>query len=209
MKVTGPLFSLDASGTIAKTIVASKWKGRNYMRRHVVPSNPRSDGQTANRAMMAFLSQYWVHMSAVNQALWDELAAQGNFSAFNAFTRYNMNRWKQFSWPFETPTSSAAAPSAPTISSVVAGVGQFQVNITEGAGVLNWGTAVFVRLTSDPTLAKQYVRYISYAAFTAALAHSAVISNLDPGTYRCKLATFNVDGDISALSASSGDIVVT
>lgn len=209
MKVTAPLFSLDASGTLGKAIVASKWKGRNYMRRHVVPSNPRSNGQTANRAMMAFLSQYWDQMTTLNQALWDELAAQGNFSPFNAYVRYNLNRWKQFTYPFETPTSVSAAPSAPTISSVVAGSGQFQLNITEGAGVLNWGTVTFVELTVDPTAAKLLVKNVSYAEFTAALAHSVVISHLAAGTYRAKCLTFNTDGDASALSASSGDIVVT
>jgi len=209
MKVTAPLFSLDASGTLGKAIVASKWKGRNYMRRHVFPSNPRSAAQTANRSMMAFLSQNWDALSGVDQALWEDLAAQGNFSPFNAFVRFNMNRWKQFAWPFTSPTAVAAAPSAPSISAPVGGVGQFQITITEGAGVLNWGTATVVQLTADPTLAKSLIRNISYAAFTAGLVHNVIIANLTPGTYRAKCATFNSDGDISALSASSGDIVVT
>lgn len=209
MKVTAPLMSLDASGTLGKAFVASKWKGRNYMRRHVVPSNPRSAGQTANRAMIAFLSQYWHLMTALNQAEWNALAAQGNFSPFNAFVRYNMNRWKQYTMPFETPVSVSAAPSAPTISSSVGGIGQIQLNITEGAGVLNWGTISLLRETADPTDAKQYVVNVSYAAFTAGYAHSVIIPNLSPGTYRAKCLTFNTDGDKSALSASSGDIIVT
>lgn len=209
MKVTAPLFSLDASGTIGKAFTASKWKGRNYMRRHTVPSNPRSDNQTSNRAMIAFLAIYWRSMSALNQALWNDLASQGNFSPFNAYTRFNMNLWKQFQYPFETPTSVAAAPSAPTISSSVGGVGQIQLNITEGAGVLNWGTISYVQLTVDPTAAKSLVKNISQAEFTAALAHSVIIPHLAPGTYRAKCSTFNADGDVSALSASSGDIIVT
>lgn len=209
MKVTAPLLSIDASGTFGKAIVASKWKGRNYMRRHVVPSNPRSAGQTANRAMMAFLSQNWDNLSALIQSGWNDLAAQGNFSPFNAFVRFNMNRWKQYQPPFTEPGAVSAAPSAPTISSSVGGVGQLQINITEGAGVLNWGTVALVNLTADPTDAKLFVKNISYAAFTAALAHSVIIPNLAPGTYRAKLYTFNADGDKSALSASSGDIVVT
>lgn len=209
MKVTAPLLSLDASGTFGKAIVASKWKGRNYMRRHVIPSNPRSAAQTANRSMMAFLSQNWDQLSALIQAGWDPLASQGNFSGFNAYVRFNMNRWKQFQMPFTEPTAVSAAPSAPTISSSVGGVGQFQLNLTEGAGILNWGTISYVQITVDPTAAKSLVRNISYAAFTAALAHSVIIANLTAGTYRAKCATFNSDGDVSALSTSSGDIVVT
>jgi hypothetical protein len=201
--------SLDASGTLGKAFVASKWKGRNYMRRHVIPSNPRSDNQTANRAMMAFLSQGWALLSAGVQADWTALAAQGNFSPFNAFVRFNMNRWKQFSYPMDSPLASAAAPSAPALSAPVGGIGQFQITITEGAGVLNWGTVLFVDLTVDPTEAKQLVKIITQAKFTADLVHIAVVNNLLPGTYRAKALTFNAEGEKSALSASSGDIVVT
>jgi hypothetical protein len=44
-KVTGPLMSLDASGTIGKTVVFSKWKGQNYTRLRVVPLNKQTDDQ--------------------------------------------------------------------------------------------------------------------------------------------------------------------
>lgn len=48
-KVTSPLMSLDASGTVADALVFSKWKGRNYVRQHVIPSNPQSTAQQAVR----------------------------------------------------------------------------------------------------------------------------------------------------------------
>jgi hypothetical protein len=44
-KITGPLMSLDASGTIGKTVVFSKWKGQNYTRLRVTPKNPQKDSQ--------------------------------------------------------------------------------------------------------------------------------------------------------------------
>jgi hypothetical protein len=44
-KVTGPLMSLDASGTVGKTAVFSKWKGRNYVRLRVIPMNKQSTDQ--------------------------------------------------------------------------------------------------------------------------------------------------------------------
>lgn len=49
-KVTSPLMSLDASGSIAGAITFSKWKGRNYVRQLVIPANPRTAGQQAARA---------------------------------------------------------------------------------------------------------------------------------------------------------------
>ncbi len=48
-KVTGPLASLDASGQFGKTIVYSKWKGRNYGRLKVTPANPQSNDQAEAR----------------------------------------------------------------------------------------------------------------------------------------------------------------
>lgn len=44
-KVTGPLFSISASGSIAKSMVHFGWKGINVVRQWVIPSNPQSANQ--------------------------------------------------------------------------------------------------------------------------------------------------------------------
>lgn len=93
MKVTGPGFSFDASGSIGGTLVYSKWKGRNYVRTLVTPSNPRSTGQTAQRAMLAFLSQTWAALTTGQQATWNEEADALTISPFNAYVRSNLRRW--------------------------------------------------------------------------------------------------------------------
>ena len=51
-KVTGPLMSLDASGTVANTTVFSKWKGRNYVRLRVIPFNTNTALQQAVRSSL-------------------------------------------------------------------------------------------------------------------------------------------------------------
>lgn len=56
-KVTGPLMSLDASGTVAKTTVFSKWKGRNYVRIRVTPRNPQTADQVATRGFLGVLAK--------------------------------------------------------------------------------------------------------------------------------------------------------
>lgn len=48
-KVTGPLFSLSASGQIAKTLVFMPWKGLNNVRKYVIPTNPNTALQDAQR----------------------------------------------------------------------------------------------------------------------------------------------------------------
>lgn len=108
VKVNGPMFSLGASGTLAKTIVFANWKGRPYVRERVIPSNPKSGGQTGRRAMMRFLAQSWSLVSAGNKATWQTLADTGVFSPFNAYTQTNMKRWHNFM------TGSEAYPATET-----------------------------------------------------------------------------------------------
>lgn len=48
-KTTGPLFSLEAHGTVGKTVTYSNWKGRPYVRRRVIPLNPFETDQVAAR----------------------------------------------------------------------------------------------------------------------------------------------------------------
>ncbi len=56
-KVTGPFMSIDASGTFAKLLTASKWKGRPYMRQRVDPSNPSTSGQIATRLILGDIAK--------------------------------------------------------------------------------------------------------------------------------------------------------
>ena len=70
--VTGPLFSIDASGGYASTMVFSKWKGRNYVRQLVIPSNPQSIAQETarNHVRTAGSAQKWVNINTqVNENL--------------------------------------------------------------------------------------------------------------------------------------------
>lgn len=51
-KLKAPLLSLGASGSIGKAIVYFTWKGLNVARQHVVPSNPKTSGQTTQRGYL-------------------------------------------------------------------------------------------------------------------------------------------------------------
>lgn len=97
------MFSLEASGTIGGVITAAKWKGRPYFRTKVTPSNPRSQAQYRQRAMMAFLSQRWKTFHPAVQALWEPLAQAGSYSRFNAFVQFNLARWSRTEMVLDRP----------------------------------------------------------------------------------------------------------
>lgn len=58
-KVTGPLLSLDASGSVASTITYSRWKGINYVRQRIIPTYTNTVGQQAVRDFWTQASQAW------------------------------------------------------------------------------------------------------------------------------------------------------
>lgn len=90
--VKAPLFGLDASGTIAKAIVFSKWKGRQYVRRHAIPANPQSVLQTGVRAVFKFVTQDYTNLSAGDKAKWDALGEADNITPLNAQIRDAIDR---------------------------------------------------------------------------------------------------------------------
>ncbi len=77
-KVTGPLMSLDASGTVGNTATFSKWKGRNYVRLRVTPMNPKTNGQAQSRIYLGALGQ---GLSAVLTRAKDSLSVGSQFWA--------------------------------------------------------------------------------------------------------------------------------
>lgn len=54
-KVTGALFSMDASGKFGGALVFGKWKGRATVRKLVIPANPKSGDQEIARNMVRVL----------------------------------------------------------------------------------------------------------------------------------------------------------
>lgn len=154
VKLSAPCLSLDASGSIAGTIVFSKWKGRNYARRLVIPSNPQSGPQTGVRAMFRFLSQVWQGLGSTPQASWDDRADDMIVSPFNAFISYNQTRWRNFTMPTDTDPAveTGTAPTGPT-GTATPGVRSMTLEITDGANAPDFGYAIFMSLTGTFTLA--------------------------------------------------------
>lgn len=109
-KITGPFLSLDASGTVFRTLTASRWKGINYMRGRIIPANPRTDDQTAVRLLIRHLSQGWATddglISAEYKTAYNTAAEGLPLSGFNLFIRDGVakNGGKDYDGTVEYPT---------------------------------------------------------------------------------------------------------
>ena len=112
-RVKGPLFSLDASGSVAKTITYSQWKGRNYVRQHVIPYNPSTATQVNVRLAMTLLVAAWQAESAPTQLSWNEFGKTLELSGFNAYVSRGMDQYVIQLTTANTPVSVAVAGDPP------------------------------------------------------------------------------------------------
>lgn len=90
------LFS-DIRNKLGESVVFSMWKGRPYMRSYVVPANPNSLKQQANRDHMAkIVAMYQENIKGDedNKAAWNLEALPRSISGYNIFVDYG----RQIKW---------------------------------------------------------------------------------------------------------------
>jgi len=173
---TAPLFGLGASGTIGKAITFSSWRGRTYVRKRVVPANPKSGLQVGMRAGFKFVTQIWGTLTTAQKADWADLAAADNITNLNADVRYNQQRLRQGNLPVRTTGEDAGTtPAKPTIA-LAAGYRQLTVTITAGADAPEFDWAIYGSKTTGFTPGADNLLAIIPAATL-----TYVITGLDSG----------------------------
>jgi hypothetical protein len=151
-KVVAPLMSMDASGTIGKTLVFAKNKGTNYVRQFVIPSNPRTAAQTGVRSSFAGLVALWKAYQATIHSNFEVYAQSLNLSTFNAFTGFNQKRLSQDKYAANTPAPTEEAPSANvSATSATVNLKYIQVGWTDSVDADAWAVMIYRKLGAAPT----------------------------------------------------------
>ena len=133
-KLTGPFFSLKASGQLGKTLVAFPWKGLNCLRTYVIPANPKTSGQVTQRGYFTNSVAEWhgAAYNALDVGAWNRLAgiAADIMSGFNRMIRSFVdeailgNTWERLyqaivsavlATSFDVSIKKASAGNAPTL----------------------------------------------------------------------------------------------
>ena len=86
-KVTGPLFSMGARGTIGDAVTYSVWKGIEYARQWFIPSNPQTATQQNVRKALTLVVAYWQVQSQPSKDAFDAFAQGTRMSGFNQFAK--------------------------------------------------------------------------------------------------------------------------
>lgn len=129
-KVTAPLLSFGASGSLAKSLVYSKWKGRPYTRRHVIPANPQSTAQSLTRNAFSSGGEIWKIMGPLGVAPWDRFATgqvlTGRNKMMGNFVAENRGETDLLSWNM----SPGAKGGLPLVSVVASSPGVNDILLT-------------------------------------------------------------------------------
>lgn len=89
-KVTGPLLSISAKGTIANTQTYANWRGVNYVRQRVIPANPRTTKQQSIRNIFANMGLLWLYAPQSLMAPWEAFAVGKPLTGRNRFIGTNV-----------------------------------------------------------------------------------------------------------------------
>ena len=110
-RVTGPLMSMEASGTIGKTLTFANWVGRQYVRRWTRPSNPQTADQMDQRNAFSVIG---VGVSQANKCLQvNSSTTKTDEQAFRDKTPSGM-RWNGYIQKVLTGSGAAGYTAAKT-----------------------------------------------------------------------------------------------
>lgn len=138
------LLGNEYSGTIGKSVTASKWKGRNYLKKWFKPTNPNSAKQQTVRTLMAQANTAWHQFgSEVKRAYyWYQRYRKTNISPYNAMVGSYIG--------IESASPGTYVPPGGTV-----------IKVTDGVPNPVVGALVIVRKTGQAT---DYLREYTDAA---------------------------------------------
>lgn len=138
-RLTGPLMSLGASGTIAKTLTYGDWKGISYARTRVVPANPQSISQTQTREVFAFLQEYYKFAPAIAREPWIAAVTGIPMTTINLVLSKNVSQLRtQTDLDLMTYSPGARGGIPPSGIVITPGVGTLSVAVSAPSLPSGW-----------------------------------------------------------------------
>jgi hypothetical protein len=204
--VNGPLFSLDASGKIGNALVYTKWKGRSVVREYVIPANPNSFAQRAQRVLVAALNALWKAATPTDKDSWVDLAIAGNYSTFNGFMSFNLDAMGSGADPTINRDVTPAAPTSESDTMTATG----GVNRVEFAGLIadpTPGEVLLIAMVPGTTPPGKNLAALVHAFGISGASWTGSIEGVPAGTYAASSWTISDSGDSG--SSVVDDITIT
>lgn len=211
-KTVAPLLSLGAGGSIAKTVVFSKWRGIPYVRQHVIPANPNSTAQQATRNVFRTMTEMWKLMPTLGVSPWDAFATGRPFLGRNAYIGQNVGTMRgevDQDLAVGSPGAKGGLPPTNMALTTVAG-GGIEADLSVPALPTGWTITTGTLLVwpdQDPAIA-----FVGpFAADSDVVPAALAITGLATVNHQCRgwLVWAKPDASVAYSVALAGQIVVT
>lgn len=193
MKLTLPLKSTHARGTLASTLTFKQKRRTSCVQRRTKPSQPRTPKQKGQRIMFTLLGSEWAGLTEAQRASWSQQSGIPQPDNFHRYMSYNLLLWRAFHAPTKSwPADQLLQPANAWLDSCLPGKGSITVVFKVSAFNENWAHAFF----RNPT--KPFYPSPANCAGFDLQAGGGTLQWLDtdvpPGTYWYAMASFSIDG---------------
>jgi hypothetical protein len=176
MKITPSAMVNTLSGKTGG-IVAAHWKGRPYVRKLVIPTNPKSAAQTLVRNSMAKMAAMFRSLIAVAQA-WDKTyGSKLSMTAFNVFTKHSRKAYQAGTAMAPVPPNPLCVPLGTLAAAAGSGAA--------GTLVVTWAATVVTGFTNVVLMAIKHTGGLVFESASSNVlqtALTATLTGLTPAT---------------------------
>lgn len=175
-----------ASGSLAKAVTHSTWRGITYARSYAAPAYSRTTTQDTTRTAFSWLNSVYKIMGPLALAPWDAFATGKKFIGRNAFIQQNLATLRTATDLSVFIMSPGALGGLPASSAVVTpGSGQLSVAVTVPSNLPDGWTVSAVRVIAiadqDP---QSDALYTTYEGEDASNPYTVVLAGLDTVLHR-------------------------
>ncbi len=212
-KVTAPLLSFGASGTIAKVQTYASWRGVQYARRHVIPANPQSTAQTLTRDIFKNMDARWKQGGPLMRAPWDRFAVGQKFVGRNSYIGKNLSAMRGESDMDDyigSPGAKGGLPAASLVLTTVAANG-IEAVIVGPTPPTGWTLTSAIATCFKEQTPEAAVTDVIQEIEDASSPYSCDFTGLDTVEYQVQawLKWAKPDTSVAYGASISGQIVVT
>lgn len=205
MRVTGPLFSIEATGTIGGIISAANWRGRQFVKKNTKPRTAYTPNQRSARVRIGFLKALWRHINAISgvdaQALWSADADQSTTTGYHWFIAYNSRRWTSEQGPILLPTGNPPGTGNPVGGDLTFTATSLRCKAFGGFDPTMWGWMLYIQtvIADPPPIGDLAFISPDYAGVTSPRFFE--VTHIAPGDYQIWKRALNTDGSMSAVDS--------
>lgn len=208
VKLTGPLISIEASGTLGKLLTYNQQPRGTTLRKKPQPKHPRTGAQVAVQSALTFVTQQWSSLNQAEQDTWDDPIFVDAVSPYTNYVKFNCQRIRRLLPPIVEYSPDIYGYTCQGFTPAAEGRRRHVYLWWRCYAALAQTWGIFIYRDTAPWPPADFHKLCHVGLMDDALPHTHLDEHLEPGTYYYRFQGFSTGGRITG-PAYRHDIVVT